>query len=411
MRAERRRRRRRIVGGGVVVAALAVGGAVAVGLGGSDSGIDAPAVAAGGVTDGEPTSSTSTTTPPTSTTAPPVPSDARRLTLVRTVVGDIAPKSVVASGTGLVTAQNMMYRHSVTVYDATGDLVATVDDAVDLAQFGIAGHPGVSRGAPVEAAFAPNGRHVYVTNYSMYGEGFGPEGSDACTASQRFDDSYVYRIDTRSMVVDQVIPVGAVPKYVEVTPDGEHVLVSNWCSNDLSIIDARTAAPVARVPLGTWPRGIAVDPTSSTAYVAVMGDNTIVQVDLARRAVNARWTVGTAPRHVIMGPGGTALYVTLSGDGDVVQLDPATGAEVARTRSDEPPHHDDRARRPIALRRQLRRLDHHQAGDRRPRRAPGAGDQRAPDRRDLRARRGSAVGGGLRRQPPALRRHLRPSPG
>lgn len=287
---------------------------------------------------GAATGAVATTVPaPPTTTVPPVPSDQRRLDLVRTVTGDIAPKSVVASGTGLVTAQNMMYRHSVTVYDAEGNLVATIPDSVDLAAFGIEGHPGVSRGAPVEAAFAPDKRHFYVSNYSMYGEGFGPEGSDSCTPGQHFDDSFVYRISVETMAIDQVIPVGAVPKYVEVSPDGKYLLATNWCSYDLSIVDARSRRTLARVPLGAWPRGIAVSPDSKTAYVAVMGDNTVARVDLASASVTATWPVGSAPRHAIVDPTGGFLYVTLNGEGNVVKVDTGTGAVVARERSGTTP--------------------------------------------------------------------------
>ena len=274
---------------------------------------------------------------PTTTTVPPVPSDQRRLTLIRTVTGNIAPKSVVASRAGLVTAQNMMYRHTVTVYDANGDLIATIPDSVELAAFGIAGHPGMSRGAPVEAAFAPDGKHLYVTNYSMYGEGFGPEGSDSCTSSQQYDDSFVYRIAVKTMAIDQVIPVGAVPKYVEVSPDGRYLLVTNWCSYDMSIVDAESQQSLGRVPLGAWPRGIAVSPDSKTAYVAVMGDNTVARVDLTTATVTATWPVGNAPRHSIVDPTGAFLYVTLNGEGNVVKIDTATGAVVARERSGTTP--------------------------------------------------------------------------
>ena len=122
------------------------------------------------------TSSSSTTT----TTTLPTPSSDGTLVLIKTVTGDIAPKSVVASGRGLVFAQNMMYKHSITVYDKAGELVKTIPDSVDLATFGITDHPGVSRGAPVEVAFTPDGSKAYVSNYSMYGAGFGPEGSDDC---------------------------------------------------------------------------------------------------------------------------------------------------------------------------------------------------------------------------------------
>src|SRR5690606_27148482 len=135
-----------------------------------------------------------------------------------------------------VIAQNMMYRHTVTVYDSAGNIVGTVPDTVDLAAFGLADTPTTVQGAPVEAAFTPDARHAYVTNYSMYGPGQGPEGKDACTpASARSrgeTPSYVYRIDMATLTIDQVIPVGLVPKYVAVTHDGTKVLVSNWCSWD-----------------------------------------------------------------------------------------------------------------------------------------------------------------------------------
>src|SRR5664280_1845021 len=105
----------------------------------------------------------------------------RRLVLERTITGAISSKSVVATGTGLVFAQNMMYQHTITVYRADGTLAATIPDSVDLAAYRIAGHPGQVRGAPVEAASSPDHKSMYVSNYSMYGAGFGPEGSDACT--------------------------------------------------------------------------------------------------------------------------------------------------------------------------------------------------------------------------------------
>ena len=105
------------------------------------------------------------------------------MSLTRTVTGDISPKSVVASGRGLVFAQNMMYRHTITVYDRNGDLVKTIPDTVNLTDFGIPATPAL-QGAPVEAAFTPDGTHAYVSNYSMYGSGFGPEGDDDCPAQQ-----------------------------------------------------------------------------------------------------------------------------------------------------------------------------------------------------------------------------------
>src|SRR2546422_927767 len=77
-----------------------------------------------------------------------------------------------------------------------------------------------------------------------------------------YSNSFVYRIDVAKLAIDQVTEVGAVPKFVAVSPDGRYVLVANWCSYDLSVIDTATGAQVKRLPIGRYPRGIAIDPTS-----------------------------------------------------------------------------------------------------------------------------------------------------
>ena len=73
----------------------------------------------------------------------------------------------------------------------------------------------------------------------MYGPGWNAEPSDDCDRGN-WDDSFVYRIDLASLAIDDVIPVGAVPKFLAVTPDGRRLVVSNWCSYDMSIIELDT---------------------------------------------------------------------------------------------------------------------------------------------------------------------------
>ncbi len=70
----------------------------------------------------------------------------------------------------------------------------------------------------------------------MYGKGFNREGTDKCNPGNNYDRSFIYRIDTQSWSIDAAYKVGVVPKVVEVSPDNKYVLVSNWCSYDLSII-------------------------------------------------------------------------------------------------------------------------------------------------------------------------------
>lgn len=166
-------------------------------------------------------------------------SSQRRLVDAFTVTGDeLQPKSVVASSDGLFFAQNMMYRHNVSVYDRTGSQLAVIPDEIDLGEYGVPGG-GVVQGSPVEAAVAPDGQDVYVSNYKMYGAGWNPVADDDCNRGD-WDDSFVYRIDTATYEIEAVIPTGAVPKFLAVTPDGSRVVVSNWCGFDVSIIDTAT---------------------------------------------------------------------------------------------------------------------------------------------------------------------------
>ena len=282
--------------------------------------------------------STTTTSPLPTTTLPAVPTNLRPLQLVQTIGGQIEPKSVVASGTGVVFAQNMMYKHSVTVYDQNGQLLATIPDSVDLARFGIAGHPaGVVQGSPVEVAFSPDAKKAYVSNYTMFGPGFGRHGADNCNGPSGIDTSFVYRIDVKTLAIDQVIPVGAVPKYVATSPDGRWVLVTNWCSFDLSIIDAASGQEVQRIPMGRHPRGIVVDPTSTTAYVAIMGGRDILTVDLRSFATGRLANVGGSPRHLVLSPDGRTLYVSLNGDGTIGKIDLASGLVVSRVATGSQP--------------------------------------------------------------------------
>ncbi len=321
---------RRIAAAALGVALVAL--AIVLLIGGTGSGARSRASGKPRTTHPSTTAAAPSSTHPraTTTTQPPAPAVDRPLQLVRTITGAISPKSVDATGTGLVFAQNMMYRHTMTVYDDSGSLVKTIPDGVDLARFGYPGHAGVSQGAPVEGAVSPDGKYFYVTNYSMYGANFGPEGSDECSGPGGLSPSFVYRVDLKSLAIDAVAQVGMVPKYIAVTPDNRYILVTNWCSFDLSVVDRASFKEIRRIPLGTDPRGIAVSPDSRTAYIAVMGSSDVARLDLGSFALGWYRGVGLSPRHLVLSPGGQFLYITLNGADEVAKLDTGSGVVVAR---------------------------------------------------------------------------------
>ena len=248
----------------------------------------------------------------------------RKMRLIKTITGDIAPKSVRASNTGVVSAHNMMYRHSVTIYDAeTMELKVTVPDTVKLSDFGFSRFTSPVKGAPVEGAYSPDGQYLYVTNYAMYGKGFNREGTDVCNPSDGYDRAFLYRISLTSFKIDQVYKVGVVPKVVEASSDGRFVLVSNWCSYDLSIISTEEGKVIKTIPIGAYPRGIAISSDSRYGYVAQMGGSLVHRIDLNDFSTK-RISIGSNPRALQLSADDSILYATLNSSGQVVALDLTT---------------------------------------------------------------------------------------
>jgi YVTN family beta-propeller protein len=248
-------------------------------------------------------------------------SDQTKLTLASTITGDIAPKSVRSSGTGLVSAHNMMYRHSVTIYDSqTQELIKRIPDSVKLSDFGYSKYSGSYKGSPVEGSFSPDGKYLYVTNYAMYGKGFKKEGTDICSPADGYDSSFVYRINLSNYKIDGVYAVGSVPKVLEVTPDNKYILVTTWCSYTLDVISIEKQKKIKSIKIGRYPRGIAVSADSSMAYVAEMGGSNIHQIDLTDFSKKLI-PIGVNPRAVVLSPDNTKLYVTLNIAGKVTAWD------------------------------------------------------------------------------------------
>ena len=244
-----------------------------------------------------------------------------KMVLVKTITGAISPKSVRSSGNGLVSAHNMMYNHSVTIYDAnTFELIKTVPDSVQLSKFGYSKYSSIYKGAPVEGAYSPDGNYLYVTNYAMYGKGYNHEGHDTCSPASGYDSSFLYRINLANYEIDNIYPVGSVPKVVEVTPDNKYVLVSNWCSYDLKVISVALQKVIKTIKIGRYPRGIAVSNDSKRAYVAEMGGNQIHVFNLEDFSVS-HIPIGSNPRAIVLSPDNSMMYVTMNLSGKVASWD------------------------------------------------------------------------------------------
>jgi YVTN family beta-propeller protein len=244
-----------------------------------------------------------------------------KMKLIKTINGSISPKSVRSSGDGVVSAHNMMYRHSVTVYDAkTFELLKTIPDSVSLQKFGFSKSSSIFKGSPVEGTFSPDGKYLYVSNYAMYGPGYNKEGHDTCSPASEYDNSFVYRINRSNYEIDAIYPVGSVPKVVEATPDNKYVLAANWCSYTVSVISVASQKVVKTIKIGRYPRGIAISNDSKRAYVAEMGGSRIHVINLEDFTVTYI-PIGSNPRAIVLSPDNTMMYVTMNLSGKVASWD------------------------------------------------------------------------------------------
>ena len=262
---------------------------------------------------------------------PEDPSNTTRLAHLERITGEISPKSVVASPTGTVIANNMMYSHSSTLYDAESlELTDTVLDEVDLSEHGFPDRAGTTQGAPVEAVFTPDGKHAYVSQYRLRGPGEGATATDDCVNGDRIGPSAVFRLDVASGQWDQVIEVGRVPKFISLSPDGSRALVSNWCDETASVLDLAAGEEIREIPVDAAPRGSVILPDNRTAYVTAMYADELYRMDLETGRSELVMDTGNKPRHLVLSPDASRLYLTVSGSDRLVELDAATG-EVLRT--------------------------------------------------------------------------------
>ncbi|AXH98215.1 YncE family protein [Ornithinimicrobium avium] len=254
-----------------------------------------------------------------------LPSDTTAMEPLDYLTGGMTPKSVMASNHGLAIANNMMYSHTSTVFDTTTrEQVAVLDDEIDLAEFGVEGHPGISQGSPVEAVWTADGRYAYVSQYTMYGQNFGIQGFDACTRDSGVGPSFLYRFDAEEMAWDQVIKVGAVPKYLEITPDQTTILVSNWCDATISVVDVEKAEETKVIDVNESPRGIAIMPDSNTAYVVAMYAQSLFKVDIDAGTSELVMNTTLRPRHLNLTEDGSTLYMTVSSANTIYKIDTST---------------------------------------------------------------------------------------
>lgn len=134
-----------------------------------------------------------------------------------------------------------------------------------------------------------------------------------------------------NQVTDTIIlPAGSDgPRGVNVL--GSKVYVTNFRSNNVSVIDTNTNTITDTIDVGTGPRGIAG--TGTTLYVENFDDGTISVIDTNTNTVTKTIDVGSSPSGIAIS--GTIAYVTSFQDNRIYALNTATNELVAGTAQEE----------------------------------------------------------------------------
>lgn len=241
------------------------------------------------------------------------------LKVVKLIKGAIAPKSITFNGTDQFLVPQGGDTHTISVYNRNFKLVKTFFDRVRLSKYGYAKFEGAQQGAPRAAVIAAG--DVWVANEQMRGMGLQKVELDNCRPEGRHSPGFVYQLRGRQLRLQQIGQVGAAPLAIAATPDGRYVLTSNWCSWDISVVDAKTVREVRRLQVGSYPRGLAIDSQAQTAYVAVSGTDRIGIINLKDFSLDWLEQVGRSPYQLALSADGKWLYAILSGDGQLVKID------------------------------------------------------------------------------------------
>lgn len=203
------------------------------------------------------------------------------LVLRKVIEADIRPATVEVSPRHEVVALSSL-RKEIYCFDSWDHPSGTYKSSLSLAEMGFPNQEGIQQGSPNGVVFTHGGKYAWILQSHIQGPGFGkPAGNDCLTNPNIYDKSYLFRFNLKTRQIEQALQVGSYPKSILASADGTRILVSNWCSGDIYIIDAIAGKLIHKVAVGGYPRGMAINHSGSTAYITRVGAPGLIEIDLA----------------------------------------------------------------------------------------------------------------------------------
>ena len=100
--------------------------------------------------------------------------------------------------------------------------------------------------------------------------------------------------------------------------------ITNYDSNNISVIDIAINKVTSTVDVGDHPAGVAVSPDGKKVYVVNSGSNTVSVIDTSKNKVIDTVKIGTYPQEIVVNPDGKKAYVTSFSNNIVSVIDTET---------------------------------------------------------------------------------------
>jgi YVTN family beta-propeller protein len=157
------------------------------------------------------------------------------------------------------------------------------------------------------------------------GMAISPDGARVYVSNQALNANSMSVINTATNTVGATIPVGMVPRAIDVTPDGALVYVAAQESHAVTVVNAATNAAVAAIPVSTRPMSVRVMPNGARLYA--VSENAVSVIDRATNTVAGAVSGVFLPRDVDFTPDGARAFI--AGDAGVTVVDTASNAIVS----------------------------------------------------------------------------------
>ncbi|HNE93372.1 MAG TPA: YncE family protein, partial [Chitinophagaceae bacterium] len=162
---------------------------------------------------------------------------------------------------------------------------------------------------PVEACFSNNNQILWVSLHNAKGIvpiNFSKDSihHDLNLKKKKIYIQYPDKKRKDSLEVP-LIKTGKTPKVIACTSNDSFLLVSNWHSNNVSVVKLNNGVypygkVIATIPVQSIPRGIAIDNDNQKTYIAIMGSKLISVIDNKTWLFERNIKVASKPRHIVL---------------------------------------------------------------------------------------------------------------